>query len=135
MNGLNEICDILKSSKNIAVIGISRRPFSTSRNIADYLVSIGYNVVGVNPNKSFTDADGIRVYNNLKEIPFDIDIVNVFRRSEDIPELISDILEKKPKTVWLQQGIKNNEAVKPLEENGIVVIQDKCISVYSNYCG
>ena len=135
MDGLNEICDILKSSKNIAVIGISRRPFSTSRNIADYLVSIGYNVVGVNPNKSFTDADGIRVYNNLKEIPFDIDIVNVFRRSEDIPELISDILEKKPKTVWLQQGIKNNEAVKPLEENGIVVIQDKCISVYSNYCG
>ena len=135
MDGLNEICNILKSSKNIAVIGISRRPFSTSRNIADYLVSIGYNVVGVNPNKSFTDADGIRVYNNLKEIPFDIDIVNVFRRSEDIPELISDILEKKPKTVWLQQGIKNNEAVKPLEENGIVVIQDKCISVYSNYCG
>ncbi len=135
MDGLKEICNILKTSKTIAVVGISRRPFSTSRNIADYLVSLGYDVVGVNPNQSFTDADGIKVYNNLSEIPSDIDIVNVFRRSEDIPELIPDILQKKPKTVWLQQGIRNDEAVKPLEDNGIFVIQDKCISVYSNYCG
>ena len=134
MDELKVICDILKFTKTIAVVGISRRPFSTSRNIADYLVSIGYDVVGVNPNRSFKDADGITIYNNLDEIPFEVDIVNVFRRSEDIPELIPDVLKKKPKVMWLQQGIRNDEAVKPLRDENITVIQDKCISVYSNYC-
>ncbi len=75
-------CELLKSSKNIAVVGISRNSSRTSRAIADYLLRNGYNVVGVNPNKSFTDADGIVVYNNLKEIPHEIDIVDFFRKSE-----------------------------------------------------
>ncbi len=123
-----EIKKILSEAKTIAVVGISRNPYKTSRDIADFLLRKGYQVVGVNPN--FTgEIENINVYSSLTEIPFAIDIVNVFRRSEDIPEIIDDVLKKKPKTLWLQLGIQNDEAVKPIEEAGINVIQNNCIKV------
>lgn len=123
-----EIKKILSEAKTIAVVGISRNPYKTSRDIADFLMRKGYQVVGVNPN--FTgEIENINVYSSLTEIPFAIDIVNVFRRSEDIPEIIDDVLKKKPKTLWLQLGIQNDEAVKPVEEAGINVIQNNCIKV------
>lgn len=129
------ICDILSASKTIAVVGISRSPNKTSRSIAEFLVNKGYHVVGVNPYFDEADSTGdIKVYRNLSDIPFDVDIVDVFRRSEDIPELISDVLNKKPKTLWLQQDIRNDEAVQPVIENGINTIQDKCIAVFYNLC-
>lgn len=127
-------CAILKSSKTIAVVGISSNPYRISREVTSYLVNNGYNVVGVNPNKSFTHADGITVYNSLLEIPFKIDIVNVFRKSEDIPLLIDDILEVKPKCLWIQLGIRNDSAVKPVIDNDILVVQDSCIKVDHSFC-
>ncbi|MFZ1290801.1 MAG: CoA-binding protein [Melioribacteraceae bacterium] len=131
---MNDLCEILKNSKTIAVVGISSNPMRTSRNIADYLVRNGYNVVGVNPNRNFMDADGIKVYNSLREIPHKIDIVNVFRRSEDIPEIITDVNEIMPKVLWLQLGIRNDNAVQSCIENGITVVQDSCIKVEHSYC-
>lgn len=129
------ICDILSSSKTIAVVGISRSTNKTSRSIAEFLVEKGYHVVGVNPFFDEADStDGIKVYRNLNDIPFDVDIVDVFRRSEDIPELIPDVLKKQPKTLWLQQDIRNDEAVKPVIESGINTIQDKCIAVFYSIC-
>ena len=127
-------CEILRRSKNIAVVGLSSNSSRISRNIARYLVNSGYNVVGVNPNINFTDADGIIVYNNLLEVPFAIDIVNVFRKSEDIPYLIEDILIVEPVCLWLQQGIRNDLAVKPLIERNIIVVQNSCIMVDHSYC-
>ena len=129
---LKEIEKILAESKKIAVVGISKNPDKTSREIADFLVDAGYEVVGVNPTFEGEDADGIKVYSKLTDIPFQIDIVNVFRRSGDIPELIDDILTVNPKALWLQLGIRNDKAVKPVFEKGITVIQDKCIKVYYN---
>ena len=99
-----DYCDILKKSRTIAVIGISSKPSKTSRTIADFLVKKGYTVVGVNPQPF--EIEGIPVYSKLTEIPFDIDIVDVFRRSETIHEIIPEILEKKPKVLWLQLGIR-----------------------------
>ena len=127
-----EICEILKNSKNIAVLGISRNPTRTSRAIADYLINHGYTVVGVNPG--FTEVNGIKVYPSLKDIPFDIDIVDVFRRSESIDEIIPDVLVKKPKVLWLQLGIRNDSAVTPAKEEGITVVQDQCIKVEHQHC-
>ncbi|MCW8850007.1 MAG: CoA-binding protein [Melioribacteraceae bacterium] len=127
-------CKILKSTKNIAIVGLSSNRNRISRNIASYLVNAGYNVVGVNPNQSFTDAEGIVVYNSLIDIPFEIDIVNVFRKSEDIPYLVDEILKVKPFCLWLQQGIRNDLAVKPIVDNNILVIQDSCIMVEHSYC-
>lgn len=131
---MNVKCELLKKSKKIAVVGISRNPNRTSRVISDYLVRNGFNVVGVNPNKSFTDADGITVYNSLKEIPYEIDIVDVFRKSEDIPSIVEDVISIKPQALWLQLGIRNDEAAKLVEDNGIIVIQDSCIKVEHSIC-
>jgi predicted CoA-binding protein len=133
MNSETEnICTILKKSRSIAVYGISSNSSRISRQIASFLKSNGYHVVGVNP--SIDLAGDIVVYPNLKAIPHHIDIVNVFRRSEEIPELINDTLQIKPNVLWLQEGIRNDEAVKPIVEKGITVIQDKCIAVLYNHC-
>ncbi len=129
---MKEICRKLSEAKTIAVVGLSDNPDRTSRQIAELLVSKGYKVVGVNP--MIQKAGEIDVYPNLAAIPFDIDIVDVFRRSETIPDIIDDLLLKTPKTLWLQQGIRNDAAVKPIIEKGIYTIQDKCIAVYYNLC-
>ncbi len=127
---LINISKILSEAKTIAIVGISRHPNKTSREIANFLVDKGYSVVGVNPSFGDGNANGIKVFSKLTDIPFKIDIVDVFRRSEDIPEIINDVLAIRPKVLWLQQGIRNDEAVKPLVGNGIEVFQDKCIAVY-----
>jgi len=127
-----DICKILEDSKTIAVVGISSNPTRMSRIVASYLQHYGYNIVGVNPGKP--KIEGMEVYANLKDIPFEIDIVDVFRRSEDIPQVIPDVLAVNPKVLWLQLGIRNDEAVKPVIEKGIVTIQDMCIKVEHGMC-
>jgi predicted CoA-binding protein len=134
MSDLKKICNILEEAKTIAVVGISRNPNRTSRNIAEFLVDKGYNVIGVNPSANGESFDGIKVYSSLNEIQEPIDIVDVFRKSEDIPQIIPSVLEVNPKVLWLQQGIYNNEAVKPAIEEGIEVIQDSCIAVMHSLC-
>ncbi|PKL89123.1 MAG: CoA-binding protein [Ignavibacteriae bacterium HGW-Ignavibacteriae-2] len=127
-------CEILKDAKTIAVVGLSTNPNKTSRNIARYLVAAGYKVYGVNPACKERELDGIPVFENLKEIPEKIDIVDVFRRSEDIPQIIPDVININPKVLWLQLGIKNDEAVKPISKKGITVVQDECIYIQHNNC-
>jgi predicted CoA-binding protein len=125
-------CEILKDAKTIAVVGISNKPGRDSGRIALFLKDRGYNVIGVNPIQK--DFEGIKIYQRLTDIEQDIDIVDVFRNSNAIPDLIPDVLLKKPKVLWLQLGIRNDDAVKPAEEEGIQVIQDKCIAIEYNFC-
>jgi predicted CoA-binding protein len=132
MGDLKCICELLKSSKNIAVIGLSDNPMRTSFDIAHLLLRNGFNVVGVNP--LISKSGEIVVYPNLTSVPFKIDIVNVFRRSEFIPDIVNDVIQVNPKALWLQQGIRNDNAVKPVQEKGITVLQDICIAVYYNLC-
>ena len=106
--------------------------FNLEYDIAEFLVSKNYTVVGVNP--LIKKSGSIDVYPTLKDVPFEIDIVNVFRRSETIPEIIEEVLSVNPKALWLQQGIRNDDAVKPVMQKWIQVIQDKCIAVYYNLC-
>ena len=127
-----EICEILESAKTIAVIGVSSNPNRTSRMIASYLKNANYKVVGVNPGKP--KIEGMEVYAKLTDIPFEIDIVDVFRKQEDIPQIIPDVLSVNPKVLWLQLGIWNDEAIQPCIERGIVTIQDKCIKVEHHKC-
>lgn len=127
-------CQLLKNSKTIAVVGISHNPNRISREIANYLVYSGFEVVGVNPNEAFKEAEGIIIYNSLLDIPHHIDIVNVFRKSEDIPSIIDDVIAIKPNSLWLQLGIRNDNAVTKVIEKGIKVVQDSCIMVDNNYC-
>jgi len=125
-------CDILKEAKTIAVVGISNKPGRDSGTIALFLKDRGFNVIGVNPVQK--DFEGMKVYQKLTDIEQDIDIVDVFRNSNSIADLIPDVLIKKPKVLWLQLGIRNDDAVKPAEEEGIQVIQDKCIAIEYNFC-
>lgn len=125
----------LRTAKTIAVLGFSKNPYKTSREIALFLKNKGYHVIGINPTIKETEIDGIKIYNNLKECPSKIDIVNVFRKSEDIPEIIDDVLNIHPKILWLQQGIRNDQAAQIVKDNGIIVYQDMCIAVYCSLCG
>ncbi|MBU0560616.1 MAG: CoA-binding protein [Bacteroidetes bacterium] len=125
-------CRILKDAKTIAVVGISNNEAKISRKIAEYLHGQGYKVFGVNP--SFSIAGGIEVFPSLRDIPGKVDIVNVFRRSETIPDLIPDVLEINPKVLWLQLGIWNDQAAELAEKNSITVIQDTCIYVEHSNC-
>lgn len=127
-----ENCKLLKESKIIAIVGISSNSSRTSRMIADYLIYEGYNVVGVNPGKP--NIEGIDVYAKLTDIPFKIDIVNIFRKSEDIPQIIPDVLAVMPNALWLQLGIRNDDAVQPCVDKGIATIQDKCIKIEHSNC-
>jgi len=131
---MQKFCEILSEVKTIAVVGISRDEYKTSRRIAAFLQSKNYKVVGVNPAAS--NIEGMEVYPSLTDIPYSIDLINVFRRSEDIPELIPAIVEVKPKYLWLQLGIRNDEAILPAKESGIICIQDYCIKIeYFNCSG
>ena len=129
---MRTICEILKQSKTIAVVGISSRPGRISGSIAVFLKDKGYNVLGVHP--VLKDVFGIKVYKSLTEIEDEIDIVNVFRRSESINEIIPDVVKKKPKTLWLQLGIRNDKAVQAAIDSGIEVVQDLCIKIEYNSC-
>ncbi len=130
LNG-SEICSLLKEAKTIAVVGISANQARVSRSIAEFL-SKYYRVVGVNP--AAPSIEGIPVYKSLSDIPFEVDIVDVFRRPETISELIPEVIKIKPKCLWLQEGIRNDEAVSEAFDSGINIVQDKCIYVYFNRC-
>lgn len=121
---------ILKEAKRIAVIGISDNPERDSGRIALMLKRNNYEVVGVHPK--LKEVDGIPVYQSIDEIPGDIDIVDVFINSERLPSIVNSVINKKPKVMWLQLGVKNDEAVKQVESAGIEVIQDKCIAIEYN---
>jgi len=99
-----------------------------------FLKSVGYQIFAVNPTIDEMEIEGVPVFKSLLEIKQRIDIVNVFRRSEDIPEIIEDVLAIKPKVLWLQLGIWNDAAVKPVKDSNITVIQDTCIYVEYNNC-
>lgn len=128
---MRTICEILRQSRTIAVIGISEKPGRDSGHIALFL-SRNYNVIGIHP--VFKEVFGIKVYKSLEDYDGDIDIVNVFRRASAIPEIIPSVLKKNPKTLWLQTGIRNDTAVQPAIDAGIEVIQDRCIGIEYNHC-
>ena len=123
----DEIKDILKNSKTIAVVGLSKDPNKTSYSVALYLKQSGYKIIPVNPSGG--EILGEKVYTNLKDIPEKIDIVNVFRKPEAIAEVIDEAIEVKPDIIWLQLGLCNNEAAQKAREKGIKVVMNKCIKI------
>ncbi|KAB2908284.1 MAG: CoA-binding protein [Ignavibacteriales bacterium] len=127
-----EICELLKKSKHICVVGISDKPERESGVIALLLKEEGYLVTGVHP--TLRELKGIKVYPSLTDVPGKIDIVDVFMNAKRVPDIIDDVLQVKPDCFWLQLGIRNDEAVKPIAKAGIQVIQDHCIAVEHRLC-
>jgi predicted CoA-binding protein len=121
--------EILTTSPTIAVLGVHREPEKAAFYVPEYLHDEGYRILGVNPRFAGQELFGETVRKTLAEITEPIDLVDVFRRSAMIPEHIEDILAMKPrpKVVWLQLGIKNEDAAHILEAAGIIVVQNRCV--------
>jgi predicted CoA-binding protein len=122
---------VLRDARRIAVLGIktpeSREP---AYYVPAYVQRTGREIVPVPvyyPN--VTEILGARVYRKVADIPGDVDLVNVFRRPKDIPPHVDDIIAKRPKSVWFQSGIRNDEAAERLARAGIDVVQDRCLMV------
>lgn len=129
---MENICEILKRSKNIAVVGISDKPGRDSGWIARLLRDNGYKVFGVNP--TLDKFENIPVFKSLKDIPEPIDIVDIFRRPEFVTEIVQEAIQIKAKVVWMQLGVINYEAEKIAKEAGLTVIMNRCIAVEFRRC-
>ncbi len=119
---------ILQEAKNIAVVGMSDKKDRTSYLIAEAMQQAGYRIFPVNPNLT-QPVLGEKPYARLQEIKEPIDIVNVFRRSEAVYPVAEDAVAVKAKTLWLQQGVINEEAAELAIKNGLNVVMDRCIKV------
>jgi uncharacterized protein len=119
--------DILSTSRVIAVMGHSDDPNRTSYQIAAMLRRVGYTVYPVNPN--VTEIDGQPCYPTLMDVPEPIDIVDVFRRSEFLPEVVDQAMAAKARVIWTQLGVEDALAARIAEAAGMQVVMDKCIKV------
>ena len=119
------IAELLKSAKTIAVVGLSDSPFRTSYDVSEYMQSQGYRIIPVNP---FVCASlGEKAYASLSEVPQKIDIVNVFRRSEFVPEVVEEAIGLAVPAIWMQEGVVHEEAAEKARRAGIFVVMDRCI--------
>ncbi len=122
-----QVKEILEQNSTIAVVGLSDNPTRASYRVAQYMKEHGYRIIPVNPR--LKTVLGETSYPDLLSIPDNVDIVNVFRRSEDVPPIVDDALKIKPNAVWLQLDIINQEAAAKCREAGVGIIMDKCIKV------
>lgn len=123
----SEIRSILTESKTIAVVGISDREDRASRYVSEYMQREGYTIYPVNPR--LDEWNGLKVYDSVADIPAQIDIVNVFRRSSEVLPPARDAVVADAKVMWLQQGIANDQAADIAKQAGMTVIMDSCIMV------
>ncbi|KPL60060.1 CoA-binding protein [Rossellomorea vietnamensis] len=122
-----EIGNILKHSKRIAVIGLSDNPERTSYMVSKAMQDQGYDIIPVNP--TIESALGVKAVSSLQEIEGPVDIVNVFRRSEFLPQIAEEFDQIDSSVFWAQLGVMNEEAYRFLKERGYTVIMDRCIKV------
>jgi predicted CoA-binding protein len=127
----DEIKEILTSYKTIAIVGISNKPDRDSYIVAEYLLNQGYKIIPVNPN--IDTVLGLKAYPDLISIPEDIEIVDIFRRSEFVDEIVDQAIEKGAKVVWMQLGVINESAAEKARKAGLKVVMDKCIKVEHMY--
>jgi uncharacterized protein len=125
-----EIRDLLKVTKRIAVIGIKMESYQPAFYVPQYMKSAGFEIIPVPVYyPEATEILGERVYRKLIDVPGEIDLVNIFRRSNDVAKHTDDILAKKPKAVWMQSGIYNDSVAETLAKEGIKVVQNLCLMV------
>ncbi|BCL62296.1 CoA-binding protein [Desulfomarina profundi] len=127
LQDLSEIERVLKKVHSIAVVGLSPKENRPSNMVARYLIDKGYAIYPVNPGQ--TEILGRKCYPDLEAIPDHIDLVDIFRRSEDIPPVVEQAIKIGAEAVWMQQGIVNEEAAALAREKGLFVVMDRCIKV------
>jgi uncharacterized protein len=123
-----EIQDLLRQARTVAVVGLSDRQYRTSHAIADALQGFGYRIFPVNPNLDGPVLDE-QPYERVTDIPMAVDVVDVFRRSEEVMPVAKDAVAAGAKVLWLQSGVINEEAAAYATEHGLTVVMDRCIKV------
>ncbi len=119
------IAEMLKSSRTIAVVGLSGQRMRPSYGVAEYMQREGYKIIPVNPRES--EVLGEKCYARLEDIPEAIDIVDVFRRPEFVPEIVNSAIAIGAKALWLQEGVIHEAAAEKARQAGLSVIMDRCI--------
>ncbi len=125
----SEILQLLETAKAIAIVGLSPKANRPSNMVGRYLIAAGFSVFPINPGQN--EVLGEKCYPSLEALPFSVDIVNIFRKSEGVMPIVEEALtlHKPPKAIWMQQGIKNEEAAQLARSKGILVIMDRCIKI------
>jgi predicted CoA-binding protein len=121
------ISEILNTTKTIAVVGLSANPERPSNDVAYFMQQNGFRIIPVNPNEEM--ILGEKSYPNLSAIPFEIDLVNIFRKPQDCAEIVSEAVHIKAKHVWLQLGVVNQEAQEIATNAGINFVMDRCLKI------
>ncbi|MBI3399188.1 MAG: CoA-binding protein [Deltaproteobacteria bacterium] len=111
--------------KRIAVVGLSPKKDRPSHRVAEYLVSKDYDIIPVNPNCK--EVFGRKCYKSLLDVPGDIDVVDIFRRREDVMPIVEAAIKIQAKAIWMQEGVVNEEAAKKARQTGINVVMDRCM--------
>jgi len=119
------IPELLRSSRTIAVVGLSCKKFRPSYGVAEYMQREGYRIIPVNPNE--TQVLGEKAYARLEDIPEHVDIVNIFRRSEFVGPVVESAVRIGAKAVWMQEDVADDDAAKKAREAGLYVVMDRCI--------
>jgi predicted CoA-binding protein len=118
---------VLRDSKTIAVVGLSPKPHRPSHQVASYLMEVGYTIIPVNPGQDI--ILGQTCYSNLRDIPTPVDMVDIFRRQEEVVPIVEDAIGIGARFIWMQQGIVNEEAAGKAEAAGLIVIMDRCTKI------
>ena len=119
------IGELFKTAKTIAVVGLSNSPLRPSHGVAAYLQQHGYRIIPVNP--TIEASLGEKAYASLRDVPEKIDVVDVFRRSEFVPEIIDQVIAMKIPAVWLQEDVVHEQATARARQAGIFVVEDRCM--------
>jgi uncharacterized protein len=117
--------NLLRNAKTIAVVGLSSRRSRPSYGVSEYMQSKGYRIIPVNPNE--TEILGEKAFRTLEEIPEHVDIVDIFRRPECVPEIVDSAIRIGAKGVWMQEGVVHDEAAGKARAAGLEVVMDRCI--------
>lgn len=122
---IDQIAELLKRARNIAVVGLSNSPLRPSHGVAAYMQTQGYHIIPVNP--TISDALGEPAYRSLLDVQEKIDIVNIFRRPEFVPEIVDQAIQLKVPAIWMQEGVVHQQAAEKARQAGIFVVMDHCI--------
>jgi uncharacterized protein len=122
---MRRVAEILQQSRTIAVVGLSGKRFRPSFGVSEYMQRAGYRIIPVNPEES--EVLGEKSYPDLDSVPEAIDIVDIFRRSEFVPEIVEAAIRKGAKVIWMQEGVIHEEAARRATEAGLDVVMDRCI--------
>ena len=122
---MSSIAEILQSTRTIAVVGLSSKRYRPSYGVTEYMQRAGYRIIPINPHEA--EVLGEKAYPDLKSVPGPIDLVDIFRRSEFVPELVEEAIEIGARAIWMQEGVIHEAAAARARSAGLAVVMDRCI--------